>query len=217
MLKYFFVLVMVVGCDVARSQHPPFWDEIQQFKQQDRTTPPPANAILFVGSSSFRLWPDLQHDFPSHTVINRGFGGSSLTDVIRFADDIIFPYAPRQIVIYCGENDLVADSVDAVMVLGRFKQLMGMIRKKAKDVNVLFISIKPSPSRSRIQHKVVEANKLIKDFLKADKNASFVDIYKLMVDAGGEPLPKLFIADRLHMNADGYARWRNEIEPYLVK
>src|ERR1700761_1934486 len=91
-------------------QSPPFWNEIAEFKHQDSVQRPPSGAILFVGSSSFRKWTNLQSYFPGYTIINRGFGGSTLPDVIRYANDIIFPYHPKEIVIYCGENDFAADS-----------------------------------------------------------------------------------------------------------
>src|SRR5689334_20477657 len=110
-LIFFFLIVFTV----AKAQdNPPFWNDIQNFKKQDAQKAPPKNAILFVGSSSFTNWTDVSDYFPGYTIINRGFGGSSLPDVIRYADDIIFPYHPKQIVIYCGENDLVAADADTV-------------------------------------------------------------------------------------------------------
>ncbi len=114
----------------------PFANEIAAFKKQDAVSFPPATAILFVGSSSFRMWKDVQDYFPQHTIINRGFGGSALPDVIRYADDIILPYQPKQIVIYCGENDIAsADSITAGLVFDRFKILFAMIREKMPEVS----------------------------------------------------------------------------------
>ena len=111
--------------------HPPFWADIQNFKKQDSVSFPSKNAILFIGSSSFTKWKDVQDYFPGYTIINRGFGGSTLLDQIRYANDIIFPYEPKQIVIYCGENDLASsDTVTAEMVVDRFKELYKMIRNK---------------------------------------------------------------------------------------
>ncbi|MEO5783678.1 MAG: G-D-S-L family lipolytic protein, partial [Ginsengibacter sp.] len=110
--------------NVCAQQHPAFWDEIQVFKKQDSLHFSPKHAILFVGSSSFTKWTDVQNYFPGYKIINRGFGGSSLPDVIYYADDIIFRYYPKQIIIYCGENDLAAsDTVTAQIVYQRFKKL----------------------------------------------------------------------------------------------
>lgn len=209
--------MVLIGADVW-AQQPPYWKEIQAFKKADSISFPPEKAILFVGSSSFRMWNDVQKDFPKHTIINRGFGGSSLPDVIRYADDIITPYHAKQIVIYCGENDLASsDSITAQMVFDRFKTLFTIIRTNSKKVNIVFVSIKPSPSRERIHDSVIEANKMIKAFLKTKKHTSFVNVYKLMIDANGQPMKELFKDDMLHMKPEGYVLWKKAIEPYLVK
>src|ERR1700733_12715300 len=134
----------------------PFETEIRAFKIADSLHKPPQNAILFVGSSSFTKWKDVQSYFPGYTIINRGFGGSTLPDVIRYANDVIFPYHPKQIVIYCGENDFAADStLPAETVFERFKTLYEMIRAKMKTVPVDFISFKPSPSRRQYWPKMI--------------------------------------------------------------
>jgi lysophospholipase L1-like esterase len=177
-----------------------------------------ANNILFVGSSSFAMWKDVNAYFPGYTIINRGFGGSSLPDVIRYTYDIILPYQPKQVVIYCGENDLAsADSTTAHEVVNRFKTLFGMIRTNLPNTHIAFVSIKPSPSRASIQGKVKVANKKIKAFIATQKNAAFIDIYEAMLNKKGEMREELYIADRLHMRPAGYAIWKKAIQPNLIK
>jgi lysophospholipase L1-like esterase len=196
----------------------PFWNEIQNFKRADSSQPPPGDAILFVGSSSFRLWKNIEQAFPNHTVINRGFGGSSLPDVIRYADDIIFTYQPKQVVIYCGENDLAAsDTVTGETVNRRFQTLFSMIRKMQPGVPVVFVSIKPSPSRWHLKTKVIKANLLIKKFLATKRSTRFVDVWTPMLNKAGQPRAELFVEDRLHMNDKGYAIWQQLIEPRLLR
>jgi len=196
---------------------PPFWNDIQNFKKQDSVSFPPKNAILLIGSSSFTMWTDVQDYFPGYTIINRGFGGSTLLDEIRYINDIVFPYQPKQIIIYCGENDLASsDTVTAAMVLGRFKQLFQMIRDKS-EAPIAYISMKPSPSRRHLFPKMREGNQLIKDFLATQKSTAFIDVHQKMLDLTGEPIPEIFLDDSLHMNAKGYAIWQKEIEPYLLK
>jgi lysophospholipase L1-like esterase len=196
----------------------PFYDDIQAFKKQDSLRMPPPDEILFVGSSSFTKWTDVQNYFPNYPIINRGFGGSSLTDVIYYFNDIIIPYHPKQIVIYCGENDLAAsDTVSAQIVFQRFKTLFSLIRNEFPNEPVVFISIKPSPSRARLMPKIEETNKLIKAFLSAQKNAGFVDVYHSMLTKQYKPIPDIFTGDSLHMNARGYAIWKKAIEPHLLK
>lgn len=203
---------------VAAAQQPPFWDEIQAFKKSDSLQPPPQNAIVFVGSSSFRLWPDIQSYFPLHTIINRSFGGSSLPDVIRYEEETIFKYNPKQVVIYCGDNDLAtSDTVTSTTVVQRFQKLFNDIRKRLPAASVVYVSIKPSPSRWRLKEKMMAANRSIKKFLSTKKQTAFVDVWTPMLDSSGKPYDVLFKEDKLHMKAGGYAIWSRVIEPKLVQ
>ena len=214
--KIFFTFLFLLSVFFSTAQ--PFADEIRAFKKQDSVRLSAKNSILFVGSSSFRKWTDVQQFFPAYPIVNRGFGGSSLTDVIRYENDIIFPYQPRQVVIYCGENDLASsDSITGQIVFERFKILFGDIRNKYPKTPIAFVSIKPSISRQRLMPKMEEANKLIKDFLKKKKNTAFIDVYHKMLKADGSPMDDIFIEDNLHMNAKGYVIWQKIIEPYLLK
>jgi lysophospholipase L1-like esterase len=213
----FYVLTFFSN-NVYAQPNTPFFNDIQNFKKQDSINPPPQHAILFVGSSSFTKWKDVQDYFPENKIINRGFGGSSLPDVIRYADDIIFPYNPRQVVIYCGDNDFASsDTVTADMVISRVKKLFQMIRNKLPEANIAYVSIKPSPSRIRFMPKEVIANKAIKEFLAEQKNTAFIDVYHLMLTETGRPMPSIFLSDSLHMNASGYSIWKKAIEPVLIK
>ena len=208
----------ILAVNTVYAQQIPFADEIQAFKDSDKIAPPPANAILFAGSSSFRKWTDVQDYFPGYTIINRGFGGSSLTDLIYYADDIIFPYQPKQIVIYCGDNDLASsDTITPQIVFDRFKELFTLIRSRMKKVSILYVSIKPSPARKNLLPKMLEANLAIKNFLKKERNTAFADVYYKMLNANGTPIQEIFTDDSLHMNAKGYAVWQKVIEPYLIK
>jgi len=200
------------------AQQPPFYNDIQKFKQQDSINPPPQNAILFVGSSSFTKWTDVQNYFPGYTIINRGFGGSTLPDVIRYAPDVIYPYKPKQVVIYCGENDFVSsDTISAQTVVTRFKQLFSMIRGQLPKANISFISFKPSPSRKKYWGKMIDANAQVKQFLRTQKNTAFIDVYHPMLVTETQAIPEIFLSDSLHMNAKGYAIWQKLIQPALVK
>jgi len=210
-------IAIVVTCTGVLAQDPPYFNEIQAFKKQDSAHFPAKNSILFVGSSSFNFWKDMHDYFPGYPLINRGFGGSSLTDVIRYAPDIIYPYEPKQIVIYCGENDLAVENATPQIVLDRVKTLFNMIRSKFKNVPVLYVSIKPSPSRAHLMPVMVSSNKLIKAFLNRQQKAIFVDVYSKMLQKDGKPRTDIFTADNLHMNAKGYAIWKKEIESKLVK
>lgn len=212
------IIACVIIGFVQAQQAPPFYDEIMAFKKQDAVHPPAPDGILFVGSSSFRKWTDVNSYFPGYPITNRGFGGSVLTDVIRYAYDIILPYKPKQVVIYCGENDLASsDTITAATVVLRFKTLFGIIRQNLPNTIISFVSIKPSPVRAHIQPKVKEANAAIQTYLKTQSKAQFIDIYDAMLDANKNMREELYLEDRLHMKPEGYAIWKKIITPYLIK
>ena len=208
--------ILFVCCSlVLFAQDRPFWKEIKAFKSADSVSAPPKNAIVFVGSSSFRMWKDLQDAFPRHVVINRGFGGSSLPHVIDYADEIVIPYKPKQVVIYCGENDFMNDTVTSKIVTDRFITLFNQLRKELPSTEIVFVSMKPSPSRQRLMTEIDAANDAIRKFLQSKKRAAYVDIWDDMLDKNGAPRKELFLKDMLHMNAAGYAIWQKAIAPHL--
>lgn len=219
MKKYLFLLgSFIFFSDLFAQECPSYWNDILAFKKQDSIQFPPKNAILFIGSSSITNWKDVQDYFPGYAIINRGFGGSTLKDVIRYAYDIVLPYGPKQVIIYCGENDLASsENVRAADVVQRFKTLYGMVRQNLPNAVIHFISLKPSPSRKHLFPKMKEANRQIQAFLQREKKAGFINVYNAMLDAGGNPKTEIFVEDQLHMNASGYAIWKKILLPYLLK
>ncbi len=217
-LIFCFTLIAFVHEEmVAQEEKPPFWNEIQKFKQQDQEHPPEEGQIVFVGSSSFAKWQNVNEYFPKYKIINRGFGGSTLPDVIRYADAIIFPYKPRQIVIYAGDNDAAeSDTISASQIFYRFKKLYQQIREKLPETEVTYISIKPSPSREQFFPVMNKANWEIREYLEKQDHAEFIDIWHKMLDDFGKPREELFGSDRLHMNKEGYKIWQKAIQPYLI-
>jgi lysophospholipase L1-like esterase len=212
---FLFIACMITSMQVCAQ---PFADEIREFKKQDSVNPPPARAILFVGSSSFRKWTDVSSYFPGYIIINRGFGGSTIPDVTYYLNEIIVPYHPKQVVIYCGDNDLASsDAITADSVLERFKVLFNGIRARLPGENIVFVSIKPSPSRARLREKMEKANLLIQTYMSLYTNTGFVDVYHKMLNPDGTIMADLFLEDQLHMNAKGYSIWQKAILPYLSK
>ena len=216
MKKLFIFIVVVLVCRFSVEAQP-FFQEVEAFSKVDAERPPPPNAILFIGSSSFKLWKGVDSCFPGKTIINRAFGGSSLTHQIDYIDRIVYPYSPRQILIYCGEND-IADSklVTADTVLQRFKRLHALIRIKYPKVPISFVSIKPSPIRAEFLPTVIESNKLIKSFCRRSRRTDFIDVFTPMLGLNNKPREDIFLSDRLHMNKEGYAIWTKSIEYYLI-
>ena len=141
MKRLLFLLVIFIGADaIAQNARPPFWQDIQNFRKQDSLHKLPIHPILLVGSSSFTRWTDVQAYFPGYTILNRGFGGSTLSDVLRYEEDVIFQYDPKQVVIYCGENDIASsDTIQAETVVNRFQKLFSEIRAVYPNVPVVFV------------------------------------------------------------------------------
>jgi len=209
---------LLLAVSVQAQEKLPFWKEVQALKKIDSAEFPAASQILFIGSSSFTLWKDVQEYFPSKPILNRAFGGSTLVDLIRYRYEVIYPYQPKQIVMYCGENDFASsDTVTVEMVVQRFKTLFKLIRAKYKTVPFAYVSMKPSPSRSHLLTKYVEANQQIRQYLSKQAKTAFIDVYQPMLQPDGRVMTDIFKEDNLHMNAKGYAIWKKVIAPYLLK
>lgn len=213
----FVFLLLAFGLQQFSGQEkPPFWQDIENFKKLDLQNPPKEGSILFVGSSSFTMWTDVNDYFPGKEIINRGFGGSSLWDLNFYSDELLKPYKPRQIVIYCGENDFAAnEKLIPRQVFNRYKNFYREIRKYYPNIPVAYVSIKLSPSREHLWPKFVAANTMIERFMEKQPNAEYIDITKIMNDSSGKTRRDLFLEDMLHMKPAGYQLWKTEMESYL--
>ncbi len=199
------------------AQNPPFWNEVQAFKKLDSMAIPTHYKTLFIGSSSFTKWITLEQDLPEYAPLNRGFGGATLLDVIRYQNDVVDAYSPDRIVIYCGENDVASsETITGKMVLDRFKVLYQHIREQFPAIDIYFISLKPSVLRWAMKDRMKAANFQIEAFCKSQKNTHFISIWnQMLVDS--KPNPALFLEDKLHMNKLGYEIWMKEIRKRVKK
>ena len=209
-------LVLLPLAAPAQPAPAPFENEIKAFEQADAQSPPPKDAVLFVGSSSIRLWKTLAEDFPGLKVINRGFGGSQVSDSLRYADRIIFPYRPKLIVFYAGDNDIAAGK-SPNQVLQDFKALAAKVREALPETRILYVSIRPSLARWHLQGRQWLANQLLKQFADEDQAVEYVDVVPVLVGADGVPRADLLVADKLHLNADGYRAWTAVIRPAVER
>ena len=191
-----------------------FAAELNAFMRQDSASPPPPAPVLFVGSSSIRMWESLATDFPGVPVLNRGFGGSRMDDVLRYADRVVFRYKPRAIVLYEGDNDL-QDGRTPARIAGDVAELLSRVRTTLPQARVVCLAVKPSPSRWNLAEKVRQTNALLQAVVAQDTMATYVDVYTPMLGADGRPRPELFLADSLHMTPAGYAIWREAVAPAL--
>jgi lysophospholipase L1-like esterase len=190
------------------------WEkDIAAFEKQDREKAPPKDPIVFVGSSSIRLW-NLSKSFPDLPVLNRGFGGSHMADVVHFAPRIVLKYEPRLIVLYAGDNDIAAGKMPE-RVRDDFQAFVKLVHDKLPKIRVVFISIKPSLRRWGLIDKIRKANALVEAECKKDDRLVYLDIAPPMLGDDGKPRRELFGDDGLHLNAKGYAIWAERLKPYL--
>ena len=193
----------------------PFAKEIEAFEAGDKTNPPPTGAILFIGSSSIRLWTTLAEDFPKHRVINRGFGGSEIIDSVNYAERIVLPYQPRLIVLYAGGNDINAGK-NPGQVFTDYQAFVKKVHGALPKTRIDYISIAPNPARWAQVEKVKAANQLIEAHTKTDAHLTFINVFPKMLGEDGQPRPEIYVADRLHLNARGYELWKGIVGPYLA-
>jgi len=217
-LKFLVVIIAVCShqLETFAQTSRPFWDEIQSFQKKDSLSTPPKNGIVFLGSSSFRMWGDAEKIFKKYQVINRGFGGSTLSDAINYLDYLVQPYQPRQVVIYSGEND-IAMGTGAEETFERLKTLAEKIREKQPEVPLVYISMKESPSRVQFRDSLIKANNLIKTYISSLPNAVYIDVNTKMLNKDGSTRPELFKEDMLHMKKAGYDIWEKALRPALLK
>ena len=215
MKKQLLALLILFVSVKAFSQNKPFWDEIKAFHTQDSIQKPQDGMLLFIGSSSFRLWKTAKEDFHNENILNRAFGGATLEDVIRYQQDVVLRYKPKKIFLYCGENDIASsEKVTPELVFDRFRTLYETMRTQFPDTPIIFVSIKPSILRWNMKDRMMATNALISTYLKDKPNAVFVDIWDKMLE-NSEPMKDIFKEDKLHMNAKGYAIWIKEMAPLV--
>jgi lysophospholipase L1-like esterase len=188
--------------------------EIDRLTSGDATNPPPAGGVVFVGSSSIRLWKTLAEDFPGTATINRGFGGSELADSVVYADRIVIPYEPKVVVLFAGTNDLNNGKTPEV-VLADFQAFRTKLHTALPAARLIYLAITLAPSRAQIHEQMRTANQLIAADISTDPRCTFVDINTPMAGADGVIPDSLFVNDRLHLNRDGYAIWKRVLAPHL--
>lgn len=190
------------------------WEKtIQAFEQQDAQNAPRKGEIVFIGSSSIRMW-NTDEDFPEFIIINRGFGGSQTTDSVEFAPRILIPLAPRLVVLYAGDND-ISSGKSPEQVFNDTKAFFEVVHEALPKTRIAYLSIKPSLARWHLVEKMRAANALIRAHSETDTRLQFVDVDTPMIGDDGQPREELFLADGLHLTREGYDLWNSVIRPYL--
>ncbi len=212
-----FALVLTLSTPgLALEPEPNFerWEkEIAALEARDAKQKIEPGGVVFVGSSSIRLW-DLKASFPDLAAVNHGFGGSTVADSLHFVDRLVLRWEPRTIVFYAGDND-IAQGKSPQQVHEDFAAFLAAVRKKLPETKMVYIPIKPSPSRWKLFAEQQDANARIQVELNKDPHSEYLDIVTPMLGDDGQPRSELFQKDMLHLNAEGYALWNKLLAPHL--
>jgi lysophospholipase L1-like esterase len=200
---------------VAQNNQDRWEPAIQKFEEADKVSPPPQNAIVFIGASSIVRW-NLRESFPElgAQAINRGFGGSLAADSTRYADRIVIPYKPRMVVFYAGDNDVEANHTPQ-QIADDFTAFERKVHAALPETQIVFISIKPSIRRFPWIEQIKGANALVKQYCATHPHLTFVDIVPQMLGSDGKPRKELLVEDGLHMSPAGYKIWNDALRPIL--
>jgi len=202
--------------EVAQTIDIQFESEIEHFEMLDKQNGYTKNAILFTGSSSIRKWSSLTDDMVELPVLNRGFGGSTIPEVLYFADRYIFQHNPQIIVFYCGEND-ISKGATPQQVFNSFKTFAELIEERLPKTELVYISMKPSLARWNLWGKYEQGEALISTYINEKPNIHYMDSSLSMLQVNGQVKSDIFIEDGLHMNANGYEGWTDQLKPILYQ
>jgi len=197
-------------------ENSPFAEELRALARAEAITPPPANAILFYGSSSIRLWTSLASDFAKLPVVNHGFGGSTLPDCLSEMETLVYPLNPRAIVFYAGDNDL-DQGASPERVTHLLEQFISGVRDRLGSIPIICISVKPSPSRFWNIANIRRANAMMAELVGACPDVHWLDVFSQMIDERGGARHELFTEDCLHMNRRGYSLWASAVRERLAR
>jgi hypothetical protein len=221
-LTLLFIALLPACSPIAKYRSSPevlSWEnDIRKFEQADKTNDYPPNSILFAGSSSIRLWSTLEHDMAPYPVIQRGFGGSKLSDLAVYSPRIFDPHKCRAIVIFVA-NDITGSNTDKTPaeVAALFRYVLKSIRKNHPVTPVFWIAVTPTSSRWKVWPQIQEVNRLIRTVCEKNKNTYFITTEEHFMNSNGMPDDGLFIADKLHLNSKGYEIWTSVIKGELDK
>jgi len=209
-----FVFAVSVASAAPRTPSTDWSGAMAEFAAQDAAAPSPQDCVLFVGSSSVRMWTTLAADFPGQPVLNRGFGGSQIVDLLVHFDRVIAPHQPRLIVFYSGTNDITAGKAPAE-VIRDFEEFCSQVFALRPGVKIAFLSLQYAPARWNLRDKMAEVNAAVQRRCATDPRIEFIDTNPSMLGEDGQPRLELYLADRLHMSPAGYAVWRKLVAPVV--
>jgi lysophospholipase L1-like esterase len=214
-LRIILILAFIFGSGSSIfGQQVPFQSEVKSLTERIDQAGWEPNSYVFTGSSSVRLWKNLQEEFPEIPIINTGFGGSQASDLLIHLEELVIRYSPEKVFIYEGDNDLFAGK-EAAQIMKDIDMIVTRIHQNLPETNIVLISAKPSPSRWNMKTSYAVLNDLMRQYATAHQQVNFMNIWNVMLDKSGKPISEIFVADSLHMNAKGYEIWNKSVIPFM--
>lgn len=210
----FLLIFLIFSNQEAKTQTKSFEQEVKSLVEKYDKIGWQKGSAVFTGSSSIRMWNTLESDFPKNPIINTGFGGSQTHELLEYLDELVINFSPSKVFIYEGDNDVNAGKPNS-QILEEHRQIISKIKERIPVAEVYIISAKPSPSRWSLKDAYMELNEEMRQFCTGQEQVTFIDVWSPMLDKSGNPNPKLFIEDNLHMNNKGYKIWKKAVKPYL--
>lgn len=211
----FLLLTLILGSgSFLFAQEVPFQNEVKSLTERIDQGGWKPNSFLFTGSSTVRLWKNLQEEFPEIPIVNTGFGGSQASDLLIHLDELVIRYSPEKVFIYEGDND-INDGKEVAQIMEDIDQLITRIHQKLPETNIVLISAKPSPSRWQLKTSYTVLNDLMRQYATTHDQVNFMNVWNVMLDKTGRPISEIFTADSLHMNKKGYAIWNKSVIPFM--
>lgn len=209
-----FLFLELFFLQASFAQQVPFQDEVDRLTARIDSIGWKKGSIVFTGSSSIRMWKNLQEEFPNVPIINTGFGGSQASDLVKHLDALVLRYEPIAVFIYEGDNDVNAGKSPEV-ILKDLQEILHRLNNQMDGISIYFIGAKPSPSRWQLKTEYLAFNKALEHYTEGMVNANYVNVWNPMLDATGNPRPELFLGDMLHMKPEGYEIWKEQINHSL--
>ena len=208
--RYAFVAVLLgiaVYVKSTSAQEFRFEKDIADYERKNAETPPPDNCTIFIGSSTWALWGELlEKDFAEFRAVNRGFGGSTVPEVLHVMHRIVTPHKPARVVFFCGGND-IAGGASAEVTFENFKTFLIKLWDTSPNTEVFFVSVTGAPVRERFFDETRKYNTQVRDLADTLTRLHYIDTFATLAGEDGKAEEKYFLQDRLHLNRDGQERW----------
>ncbi len=208
------VLLLSSAILFVDAQNPRLEKHVEKILQKEYCQAAQDEIIVFTGSSSIRIWKDIQNYFPGKVVLNNGFGGSNMSDLLDYYKKTIVAFHPDKVFIYEGDNDIAAKKTPS-KILSEAKKLVRLIKKELPDIEIVFISPKPSLRRWTFKDEYIELNKKLRKYCETKPNIEFANVWDIMLNEEGMPIKDVFGKDGIHMKKAGYELWYKVLKDYI--